>query len=59
MGEILHKNIGSTGALALQLLEGNDMVIDIAISRKDPLSSLCYFPVINEGAFIYSILFVC
>lgn len=38
MGEILHKNIGSTGALTLQLLEGNDMVINAVISREYPLS---------------------
>lgn len=34
MGEILHKNIGSTGALTLQLLEGNNMVIDAVVTRK-------------------------
>lgn len=39
MGEILHKNIGSTGALTLQLLEGNDMLINAVVSRKYLLSS--------------------
>ncbi|KAF4772198.1 hypothetical protein N7455_009075 [Penicillium solitum] len=33
MGEILHKNSGSTGALTLQLLEGNDMVINAVVSQ--------------------------
>lgn len=51
MGEVLHENNGSTGALTLQLLEGNDMVINAVVSRKC-LSSPCYFPVSNEAAFI-------
>ncbi|KAL5340920.1 hypothetical protein BJX70DRAFT_82911 [Aspergillus crustosus] len=33
MGDVLHKNIGSTGALTLQLLEGNDGFINSVVSQ--------------------------